>query len=252
MLLPKVVLGNFSTVRKNAKTVLKKVQNGTPWIEAVNTFGFVRYYDEPFAISLQNEDDKSEIMYYFNAFFEALDSLFTRTIEHSKNSKYSEADFQKQIRFENEVFTSCLEQPWGGIALALPFPTAFWGFKTRMWMPEDSGIFVVEEYNEYGRMRLFLQKLVSDWEAITTIGQNYLGQPYTRRSFWEVGSQLKASLICLGVSNDRLDEVFGSIYERDSVVAKTDIPKSAFAALVAEALEHSKDFPEIGLSQIPK
>jgi hypothetical protein len=252
VLLPKAVLGNFATVRKNAKAVLKKVQNETPWIEAVNAFGLVDYNDESFPISLQNEDDKSETMYYFNAFFEALDSLFTRTIEHSKNSKYSEADFQKQIRFENEIFTSCLGQPWGGIALALPFPTAFWGFKTRMWMPENSDTFIIEQYNEHSRMRLFLQKLVDDWEAITAIGKNYLGQPYTRKFFWDAGSQPKTALVCLGVSSDRLDEVFGSIYEQGSVAEKTEVPKSVFAEIVAEALESSKDYPEISLSQIPE
>jgi hypothetical protein len=252
MLLPKAMLGNFATVRKNAKSVLKKVINGASWAEEVNAYGLVLYKEQPFPVSLENQDDKSETMYYFNAFFEIMKERLTSLIENDKDSIYTELEFHQQTQFGDEIFRACLEQPWGGIALNLPFPISSWSSKIRIWMPEGGDTYKHEQYDEYGKMKLFLQKLVIDWEAITAIGKNYLGQPYTRRFFWDVSSQLQTSLFCLGVSGDRLDEVFGSIYERDSVVAKTDIPKSVFAELVAEALVSSKDYPEIGLSQIPE
>jgi hypothetical protein len=243
MLIPAILLGTYSEVRKNAKIAMKKVSQGFTWQAVIGAYDLLDTREYSFPISLNNESNKSEKMFYFNAFFSEIEKYMTPLLE--PENPQSMQVFIQQDKLGNEVFSTCLESSWGVVALLLPF----WGIKNRMQLQKDTEIFRIKWYFEFKKMRSFLMKVQENWEIISAEGQNYYGMPYQKRFFWEIPTRLQFSLLNLGVGQNGIDSVFGSIYEQMSPSAKTDISQYSVISLVTDALDSSKNFPDIGLQQ---
>ncbi len=182
-------------------------------------------------------------MFYVYAFSKILyDKLDHASLLEPVEGVSSPEEHSAQVSLKNRIFQESLNSAWGVIFLsALP-----WGSKHRSWRPEGAEFIKIEWFEEFGKMRAYLIALANHWEEITSLGQNYYGSGYSRDYFWWATTTFNHAFAHLGVPDDRVEATFGRFEFKTNDDARAVVPRAEFQALVDEALENSKDFPEIG------
>ncbi len=249
MIIPNAMYGTHAQVKKKAKKIMALLRVGVGWNDAMEGFGTDNTFwpiSSHQALISFHSTRKSERLYFVDAFAEVAseDLTLTRFYECPEDDI---GHYDEQMNLKALIFEESLLTAWGTIFLSV----FDWSTQTRADWIEAEEVYRIERFYNFQRMREYLIGLLTHWDEITNLEKNYLNFADSETYFWDSGVGLKTALFHLGVPQNHSDAVFGTAYEQSSRNRKTFVSQSDFSALVAEALETSKNFPNVGLAQVP-
>ena len=237
MIIPSAMLGSYAQISKKSQKIMALVRAGVVWEDAMIEHGSDNTWLETSTtsalISLHFETNKSEKMFYVNAFAWAVRDDLDLMASAQPPEANLDYEYLEQLNLQEQIFQESLKTPWGMLFLSV-YP---WSTKTKLVKMVGSDLFKPEQLHDTSRMKAYLQAMVMHWDEIALLGQRYCTLSGSREFFWNCPTSLQFCLFQLGVPRERVDATLGSVFEVMAGNGKTAVSKSEIQALIDEALE---------------